>query len=139
MPRSGKMSGSKPAARRWTSGEDDELRNMLDVGKTADEIAVVLDRTHLAIYARLQRLYRKRARKARLVEPRVEGEEMSVVAIRPWTSHEDINLQRLAAAGKYVAAIAAEMNRSEAATDRESRAVLKEMAAEWLKLADAPR
>jgi len=44
-----------------------------------------------------------------------EGEEMSVVAIRPWTSHEDIILQRLAAAGKYVAAIAAEMNRSEAA------------------------
>jgi C4-dicarboxylate-specific signal transduction histidine kinase len=40
---------------------------------------------------------------------------MSVVAIRPWTSHEDIILQRLAAAGKYVAAIAAEMNRSEAA------------------------
>ena len=40
---------------------------------------------------------------------------MSVVAIRPWTSHEDIILQRLAAAGKYVATIAAEMNRSEAA------------------------
>ena len=30
----------------------------------------------------------------------IEGEEMSVVAIRPWTSHEDIILQRLAAAGK---------------------------------------
>ena len=40
---------------------------------------------------------------------------MSVVAIRPWTSHEDIVLQRLAAAGKYLAAIAAEMTRSEAA------------------------
>jgi DNA-binding NarL/FixJ family response regulator len=40
---------------------------------------------------------------------------MSVIAIRPWTSHEDIILQRLAAAGKYVATIAAEMNRSEAA------------------------
>jgi DNA-binding NarL/FixJ family response regulator len=40
---------------------------------------------------------------------------MSVVAIRPWTSHEDIVLQRLAAAGKYAAAIAAEMNRSESA------------------------
>ena len=68
MVRPGKMSGSKPAARRWTSGEDDKLRNMLDVGKTADEIAVELDRTHLAIYARLQRLYRKRAREARLVQ-----------------------------------------------------------------------
>jgi DNA-binding NarL/FixJ family response regulator len=40
---------------------------------------------------------------------------MSVVAIRPWTSHEDIVLQRLTATGKYAAAIAAEMNRSEAA------------------------
>ena len=39
---------------------------------------------------------------------------MSVVANRPWTSHEDIILQRLAAAGKYLAAIAAEMTRSEA-------------------------
>jgi DNA-binding NarL/FixJ family response regulator len=46
---------------------------------------------------------------------RAEGEEMSVVAIRPWTSHEDIVLQRLAAAGKYAAAIAVEMNRSESA------------------------
>jgi hypothetical protein len=33
----------------------------------------------------------------------------------PWTPHEDIVLQRLAAAGKYVAWIAAEMNRSETA------------------------
>ena len=39
---------------------------------------------------------------------------MSVLRARPWTSHEDIVLQRLAAAGKYLAAIAAEMNRSEA-------------------------
>jgi hypothetical protein len=36
-----------------------------------------------------------------------------VLSARPWTSHEDIVLQRLAAAGKYAAAIAAEMNRSE--------------------------
>ena len=40
---------------------------------------------------------------------------MSVVGPRPWTAHEDIVLQRLATAGKYVAAIAAEMTRSEAA------------------------
>jgi hypothetical protein len=45
---------------------------------------------------------------------RAEGEEMSVVANRPWTSHEDIILQRLAAAGKYHAAIAAEITRGEA-------------------------
>jgi hypothetical protein len=36
-------------------------------------------------------------------------------AARPWTSHEDIVLQRLAAAGKYAAAIAAEMDRSKSA------------------------
>ena len=40
---------------------------------------------------------------------------MSVIGSRPWTSDEDIVLQRLAAAGKYTAAIAAEMTRSEAA------------------------
>ena len=40
---------------------------------------------------------------------------MSGVRARPWTSHEDIVLQRLATAGKYAAAIAAEMNRSESA------------------------
>ena len=39
---------------------------------------------------------------------------MSEIRARPWTSHEDIVLQRLAAAGKYAAAIAAEMTRSEA-------------------------
>jgi hypothetical protein len=39
---------------------------------------------------------------------------MSVVGARPWNSHEDVVLQRLAAAGKYLAAIAAEMTRSEA-------------------------
>jgi hypothetical protein len=46
---------------------------MLDIGKTADEIAVDLNRTHLAIYARLQRLYRKIAREARLVELRLKA------------------------------------------------------------------
>jgi IS30 family transposase len=59
---------SKPPARRWTSSEDDKLRDMMDVGRTAEEIAVELNRTYPAIYSRLQRLYRKRAREARLVE-----------------------------------------------------------------------
>jgi len=36
-------------------------------------------------------------------------------AARLWTSHEDIVLQRLAAAGKYAVAIAVEMSRSESA------------------------
>jgi IS30 family transposase len=61
---------STPPARQWTSSEDDRLREMMDVGKTADEIAVELNRTHTAVYSRLQRLYRKRAREARLVELR---------------------------------------------------------------------
>jgi len=39
---------------------------------------------------------------------------MSVLGALRWTAHEDIVLQRLAAAGKHVAAIAAEMTRSEA-------------------------
>ena len=38
---------------------------------------------------------------------------MSVLRARPWTSHEDIVLQKLAASGKHVATIAAEMTRSE--------------------------
>jgi hypothetical protein len=40
---------------------------------------------------------------------------MSVVARRPWTPHEDMFLRQLAADGKYVAAIAADLNRSESA------------------------
>jgi predicted transcriptional regulator len=54
------MSASKPAARPWSSGEENKLRDMLDAGKQADEIAVELDRTRLAIYSRLQRLHRMR-------------------------------------------------------------------------------
>jgi hypothetical protein len=49
---------------------------------------------------------------------------MSKVGARPWTAHEDIVLQRLAAAGKYAAAIAAESSRSEAAI-RNHAALLK--------------
>jgi hypothetical protein len=38
---------SRPPARPWTSDEENKLRNMLDAGKTADEIAVELKRTRL--------------------------------------------------------------------------------------------
>ena len=41
---------------------------------------------------------------------RRKGEEMNVLRARPWTPHEDIVFQRLAAAGKHAAAIAADMN-----------------------------
>jgi len=40
---------------------------------------------------------------------------MSMLGVRPWTAHEDMFLRQLAAAGKYAAAIAVEMNRSESA------------------------
>ena len=46
---------------------------------------------------------------------------MNVLRARPWTSHEDIVLQRLAAAGKHAAAIAAEMNRSKSAVRSRAR------------------
>lgn len=58
----------KPAPRRWTFDESAELDRLLDAGKEAGEIAVALNRTRPAIYARLQRLYRKGAREARMVE-----------------------------------------------------------------------
>jgi len=65
----------KPASRRWTSDEKTELDRLMDAGKEAAEIAVALNRTRQAIYARLQRLHRKGAREARLVElrPKAKG------------------------------------------------------------------
>ena len=58
----------KPASRRWTSDEKAELDRLLDAGKEAGEIAVAINRTRPSIYARLQRLYRKGTREARMVE-----------------------------------------------------------------------
>jgi DNA-binding NarL/FixJ family response regulator len=58
----------KPASRRWTFDENAELDRLLAAGKEAGEIAMALNRTRPAIYARLQRLYRKGAREARMVE-----------------------------------------------------------------------
>jgi hypothetical protein len=54
------MSALKPAARPWTSGEENKLRDLLDAGKTADEIAIELKRTRISIYSRLQKIYRMR-------------------------------------------------------------------------------
>jgi DNA-binding CsgD family transcriptional regulator len=54
------MSALKPTARRWTSGEENQLREMLEAGKVADEIADALNRTPYSIYVRMQRNYRKR-------------------------------------------------------------------------------
>ena len=47
---------------RRRSGEEQKLDNLLDAGKIVAEIAVILNRSPQAIYALLQRRYRKRAR-----------------------------------------------------------------------------
>ena len=56
------MKGPKPTRRRWTSGEEQKLENLLDAGKIVAEVAVILNRSPQAVYARLQRRYRKQAR-----------------------------------------------------------------------------
>ena len=53
------MSPSRPAHRPWTADEKKMLDDLLEAGKTVVEIAPVLQRTRLAIYAQLQRRYRK--------------------------------------------------------------------------------
>ena len=49
------------------SDEKAELDQLLDAGKETAEIAVAINRTRPAIYVRLQWLYRKGAREARMV------------------------------------------------------------------------
>jgi hypothetical protein len=56
------MSSPRQAPRRWTADDEKKLDELLKAGKGAAEIAVVLQRTRQAIYARLQRHYRKRAK-----------------------------------------------------------------------------
>jgi hypothetical protein len=53
------MSASRPTQRRWTVDEQKKLDDLLEAGRTVVEIALVLQRTRLAVYARLQRRYRK--------------------------------------------------------------------------------
>jgi hypothetical protein len=54
------MTLSTPARRPWTEDELKRLDDLLDAGKTVLEIVPVLQRTRQAIYALLQRRYRKR-------------------------------------------------------------------------------
>jgi IS30 family transposase len=54
------VTGPRPVGRRWTAAEEKQLQEMLDAGMTAAEAATKLERTRQSIYARLQRLYRKR-------------------------------------------------------------------------------
>jgi hypothetical protein len=58
------MSPSRPTQRRWTIDEQKKLDDLLEAGKTVVEIAPVLQRTRQAIYAQLQRRYRKRSKPA---------------------------------------------------------------------------
>ena len=52
----------RQAPRRWTVEEEQKLDDLLEAGKEAAEIAAVLERSRQAIYARLQRRYRKRSK-----------------------------------------------------------------------------
>jgi hypothetical protein len=56
------MSHSRLARRPWTVDEEKKLDELLEAGKDAGEMAVALQRTRQAIYSRLHRVYRKRAR-----------------------------------------------------------------------------
>jgi IS30 family transposase len=56
----GQMSPSMPTRQPCTADEKKKLDDLLEAGKTVVEIAPVLQRTRQAIYARLQRRYRKR-------------------------------------------------------------------------------
>jgi hypothetical protein len=54
------MSSTKAARRPWTADEKKKMDELLEAGKTVVEIAPVLQRTRQAVYAQLQRRYRKR-------------------------------------------------------------------------------
>jgi len=54
------MRPSTPTRQPWTVDEQKKLDDLREAGKTVVEIAPTLQRTRQAIYARLQRRYRKR-------------------------------------------------------------------------------
>jgi hypothetical protein len=59
------MESQKPAPAprpRWTAAEEKQFQDMLDAGKKAKEIFRNLKHTIQAMYARLQRVYRRRPR-----------------------------------------------------------------------------
>jgi hypothetical protein len=64
------MKDSESARRPWTPEDQEELDALLNAGREAAEIAVTLNRTRQAVYARLQRLYRKQTRLQALSRPR---------------------------------------------------------------------
>jgi hypothetical protein len=76
------MTGPRPAGRRWTAAEENQLKEMLAAGMTAPKIARKLNRTAKAIYVRSEHIDRKRPANAVApkpsagVESGAEGEEM---------------------------------------------------------------
>ena len=64
----GATTKTRPAGRRWTYSEDRELLVLLNAGENLSEIAPKLNRTRQAVYARLQRLYRKGMRLAERIK-----------------------------------------------------------------------
>ena len=53
--------------RRWTLEEEQKLDELLDAGTEAAEVAVILNRSRQAVYALLQRRYRKQARLSTMI------------------------------------------------------------------------
>jgi hypothetical protein len=54
------MGAPRSPAKRWTSGEENRLREMMEAGSLIIDLAAELQRTPFSVYSRLQRLYRKR-------------------------------------------------------------------------------
>ena|ERR1700677_1707779 len=67
------MSPSRPARRSWTADEGKKLNDLLRAGKDAGQIATALQRTRVAIYARLQRHDIKRKKAARRLGLKAKG------------------------------------------------------------------
>jgi hypothetical protein len=61
------MKAPHPTRRRWTSGEEQKLDDLLDAGEIVAKIAVILNRSPQAVYALMQRRYRKQARLSTLI------------------------------------------------------------------------
>jgi hypothetical protein len=98
------MNASRSATPRWSPYEDRKLGELLNAGKEAAEISITLNRSRQAIYARLQRLYRKGARlglKAKLRRP-----------TQQWTPEDDEQLRKLAGEGRNATTIAERLKRS---------------------------
>jgi IS30 family transposase len=66
---------SRSTPRRWTAAEQEKLDDLLKAGKTVVEIAPVLQRTRQAVYAQLQRRYRKRRQLSPAAKAQSVGEE----------------------------------------------------------------